>query len=86
VTGIVTFEFEAGAVRPTARDDVLDILVGVAENQVAAVLQVLPFPIVLECVEALQHGKQAEVHRPHVQGGHFGWKRSAGWIRSATDM
>src|SRR6476646_11330333 len=69
VTDVVAFELEARAVcRQRGRCE-FDILEGVAENEIAGALQILPLPFVLEVLEPVQHRKQAEVHRSHVQGG-----------------
>ncbi|KAG0922615.1 hypothetical protein G6F31_019849 [Rhizopus arrhizus] len=72
VADVVALEFEARAIGVAERQDGFDVLIGVAEDQRAAVLQVFPFPVMLEVLEAVQHREQAEVHRPHVQRSQFG--------------
>src|SRR5262245_23849599 len=66
VRGVVAFELEARAGVPQGRQDELNILVGVAKDEVARSLQRRPFPIELEVLEPAEHGKQAEIHRSHV--------------------
>jgi len=51
--------------------DVLDVGEGVAEDVIAAVLVMLPLPVVAELAVALQHREQAEVHRAHVEAAHL---------------
>jgi hypothetical protein len=48
-----------------------DILERIAEHQVARVLEILLFPVMLEGVEPVEHGKQREIHRAHVERGQF---------------
>ena len=73
VADIVALELEAGAVGVAELlQDVFDVLEGVAENVVARVLEMLPLPGVLEVGIAVEHGIQAEIHRPHVERAHFG--------------
>src|SRR5471030_2109124 len=57
---VVALELEAGAVRTARSQDELDVLKRILEDQVAAVGEMLAFPIVLEVLEAVEHGVQAE--------------------------
>jgi hypothetical protein len=68
---LVTLELEPRAVRRQSGDRVLDILEGIAEDQVACALKIQPLPSMLERLEAVQHGEQSEIHRSHVQRGKF---------------
>ena len=45
VADVVALELEARAVAGAGRQDVLDVLEGVAEDEVARVLQMLPLPV-----------------------------------------
>jgi hypothetical protein len=69
---VVALELEAGAVAAARLQDVLDVLEGVPEHEVAAVLQVLALPVVRELLEAVEHGEKPEVHRAHVERGDLG--------------
>src|SRR5690606_34487977 len=64
---VIALELEAGAIVVALPENGLDILVGILENEIAAVLQMLPLPFVIKVLEAVKHGKQAEVHGAHVQ-------------------
>ena len=44
-----------------------DVRVGVFEDQIARGFQRLRLPVMLEFLEAVEHGKQAKAHRAHVQ-------------------
>src|SRR5260221_9589184 len=69
---IVALELEARAVRlAEVLEDVFDVLEGVAEDEVARVLEMLALPVVLEVLVALQHREEAEIHRPPVEGAHL---------------
>src|SRR3546814_12289941 len=48
-----------------------NVLEAVAEDEVMAALQHRRLPLMLELLEALEHGEQAEVHRSHVEARHF---------------
>ena len=73
VADVVALELEARAAAfAQLFNDALDILVGVAEDEVARGLEMLPLPVVLELLVAAQHREQAEVHRAHVERGHLG--------------
>ena len=67
VTDVVALELEARAVCRQRGQCEFDILEGVAKNEIAGAVQILPLPFVLEVLEPVQHRKQAEIHRPHVQ-------------------
>ena len=62
VTYVIALEFKAGAVTGTSLQCVLDVLKGIPEYQIPAVLQVVALPWVSELLEAVQHRKQAKVH------------------------
>src|SRR3546814_5185426 len=74
MANVIALELETGAVLGALAQYGFDILVGILEDQVAAVFQVLSFPFMLEGLEAIQHGKQAEIHGTHVQRGHLGFE------------
>ena len=69
--GVVAFKLEAGATIAQSVQDEFDVLEGVAEDQIARILQRLFLPVMLEVLETVQHGEQAEIHRPHVERGDF---------------
>src|SRR3546814_14119848 len=68
---IIAFEFiaRAGCVECIQRKT--NVLEAVAEDEVMAALQHRRLPLMLELLEALEHGEQAEVHRSHVEARHF---------------
>ena len=69
---VVALELEAGAVGlAEVAQDVFDVLEGVPEDEVPAVLQVLALPVVLELRVAVEHRVQPEVHRAHVERAHL---------------
>ena len=67
MAGVVALELEARSVSRAGLQDEFDVLEGVAEDEVARVLQRLRFPVVLEILEALEHREEPEVHRAHVE-------------------
>ena len=69
--GVVALELEAGAGVAERTQHELDVLEGVAEHEIARILQRLPLPVVLEVLEAVEHRKQAEIHRAHVERSDF---------------
>ena len=70
---VVALELEARAVAlADLLQDVLDVLVGVAEDEVARALERRRLPVVLPGLVALQHRVEAEVHRAHVERAHLG--------------
>src|SRR3546814_20346807 len=71
VAGIIAFEFiaRAGCVECIQRKT--NVLEAVAEDEVMAALQHRRLPLMLELLEALEHGEQAEVHRSHVEARHL---------------
>jgi hypothetical protein len=71
MANVVALELEARAVCRHRGHRELDIFEGVAKNQIAGALQVLPLPLMLEVFEPVQRGEQSEIHRSHVQGGKF---------------
>src|SRR3546814_11970039 len=73
MANVIALELETGAVLGALAQYGFDILVGILEDQVAAVFQVLSFPFMLEGLEAIQHGKQAEIHGTHFKRGHLGF-------------
>ncbi len=72
VADVVALALESGVVLRAGAEDLADVLEGVLEHQVAAVLQVVALPLVLELLVAVQHREQAEVDRSHVQRCHLG--------------
>src|SRR3546814_14637245 len=72
MANVIALELETGAVLGALAQYGFDILVGILEDQVAAVFQVLSFPFMLEGLEAIQHGNQAEIQGTHVQRGNTG--------------
>ena len=70
---VVALELEARAMRLAEMlQDVFDVLEGVAEDEVARVLEMDTLPIVLELLVLGQHGVEAEIHRAHVERAHLG--------------
>ena len=84
VTNVVAFELESGAVRRQCGHREL-IPEGVAKHKIAGALQILPYPIVLELLEPVQLGEQAEVHRSHVERGRFRLEAD-GWLDALFDL
>ena len=72
MAGVVALEFVARAGGVQRVESVTDVLEAVAEHEIMRALQHLRLPVVLKRLEALEHRKQAEIHRPHVQRGDFG--------------
>src|SRR5271157_4796395 len=70
--GVVTLELEARPGVAERTQHKLDVLEGVAEHEIARVLERLRLPIVFEGLEAVEHREEAEVHRAHVERGDFG--------------
>src|SRR3546814_88112 len=66
---IVALELEARAVAVAGLQDELDILEGIAEHQVARVLQMPALPVVLEGLVLVEKVEETEVHRAHVERG-----------------
>ena len=64
---VVAFVLETRTVRAARCEDVFNVLEGVLENQIPAIRQMLAFPVVLELLEAVEHGIETEIHRTHVQ-------------------
>src|ERR1019366_2086726 len=71
VPHVVAFEFETGFLLAALRHNVLDVLKSVAEDEVAAPLQRFALPGEAKLGIAIQHGKEAEVERSHVERGEF---------------
>ncbi len=71
VRSVVALELEARAAVAQGPQHELDVLEGVAEHQVARIFQRRRLPVMLEVLEPVQHGEQAEIHRAHVEGGDF---------------
>ena len=71
---VVTLELEPRAAVRQGPEHEFDIFEGVAEHQVAGIFQRLGFPVVLEFFEAVQHGEQAEIHRPMLREATSGLK------------
>lgn len=69
---VVALELEARAVVAATTQNGLDILEGVLKYEITALFEVFALPFVLELLEPVQHRKQAEIHRTHVQRRHFG--------------
>src|SRR3546814_8065126 len=69
---VVALEFEArAAALAELLQDVLDVLEGVAEDEVAAALQMLRLPGELELLELVEGGIEPEIHRSHVERAHL---------------
>ena len=69
---VVALELEARAVGGAGLQDVFDVLEGVAKHQVASRLEVMPFPIELEILVAIEQVEQPEIGRAHVQRNQLG--------------
>ena len=68
---VVALELEARAGVAERPQHELDILVGVAEHEVARIFQRLSLPVVLKGLETVQHREEAEIHRAHVERSDF---------------
>src|SRR3546814_17112034 len=60
VAYVVALELETCAVVGAPSKYGFDIFIGILENQISAVFQMLALPLVFEILEALKHGKEAE--------------------------
>src|SRR5207248_5763349 len=60
---VVALDLEARAVVGARRQNVFDILEGVAEDPLVRCLEIRALPVELELPETLEHRKQSEVHR-----------------------
>jgi hypothetical protein len=67
VADVVALELEPRARGAEGANDRLDVLVRVPEDEVSGHLQILGLPGVLEGADAVEDGKQPEVHAAHVQ-------------------
>src|SRR5690606_29565230 len=76
MSDVVALEFKARIVSVTGLEDVLDILEAVAENEIARCFEVLPLPIELKGLIAIQKMIQAEVYGTHIEGGDLGLELS----------
>src|SRR5882724_769264 len=72
VTDVVALDLEARSVVGARRQDVLDVLERVAEDSLVRARQIFALPAVLEFLEALEHRKETEVHRTHVERSDLG--------------
>src|ERR1700722_7542066 len=73
--GVVAFELETRAGVAKDAEHELNVLVSVAEDEIARILQRLALPIVLEILEPAEHREQAEIHRTHIEGSDFRLER-----------
>src|SRR4051812_1758901 len=64
---VVAFELKPRVVASAAFENELDILEGIAEDEVLAAFEIRPLPVVLELLEAVQHREEPEIHRAHVE-------------------
>jgi hypothetical protein len=64
---VVALELEPRAGIAKRAQHELDVLVGVAEHEIARVFQRLRLPVVLERLKAVEHRKEAEIHRAHIE-------------------
>ena len=71
MTDVVALDFKARVVVAARLQDVGDVLEGVLEDAVIRTGEVRLFPIVFPVRDTRDHFVQAEVHRTHVQRGHF---------------
>ena len=85
VANVVALKLEACLVGVAGLQGELDVLEGVAKNQVAAVFQVFAFPVVFQIGETLQHRKQGKVEGTHVERRHFGRKPHRG-LNALVDL
>src|SRR6516164_4363966 len=69
---VIAFELEARTVARAGPEDVLDILEGVAEHEIAGVLEMNALPLELKILVFLQQREEAEVDRAHIEGGDLG--------------
>ena len=69
--GVVALELEARPRAAKGAQHEFDVLIGIAEHEIARVLERLLLPVVLESLEAVKHREQPEIHRAHVERRHF---------------
>src|SRR4029078_1532319 len=62
MSDVVAFELEACAVRAAGGEDIFDILEGIAEDEIAGILQMFALPSKLEIPVAVEQMKQPEIH------------------------
>ena len=75
---VVTLELEACAVLCAGGQHMFDVGEGVAKHQVARTFQVLTLPGMHKFLVPLEHRKEPDVHRTHVQRRHLGFKTGRG--------
>src|ERR1700740_1703446 len=68
---IVALKLVTRAGRVQCFKGITNILEAVSEDQVMRTFKHGRLPVVLEFLVALQHRKEPEIHRSHVQGGDF---------------
>src|SRR5262249_48690935 len=78
VADVVALELESRAAVAARVQDVGNVLERVLEHTGFAAFQVRLFPVELPRFVAWNHVVQAEIHRPHVQGGQLRLKAESG--------
>src|SRR3546814_18505970 len=72
VARVIAFKLEPRSKWGEQRKQHLNVLIAVLEHQIARCLKHLRFPLIFELLVAIQHGKQAKAHRPHVERSKLG--------------
>src|SRR3546814_393218 len=72
VARVIAFKLEPRSKGGEQRKQPLNVLIAVLEHQIARCLKHLRFPLIFEILVAIQHGKQAKAHRPHVERSNLG--------------
>src|SRR5690606_14384470 len=76
VSDVVALEFKGRIGSVAGLEGILDILEAGAENEIARGFEMLPLPIELKGLIAIQEMIQAEVYRPHIERGDLGLELS----------
>jgi hypothetical protein len=71
VPDVVALELEARAMGAQGLENAFDIGERVAEDVPARHLEIARLPVVRELLDAVGHGVEPKVHRPHVEGAHL---------------
>jgi hypothetical protein len=72
MSGVVALELEPRAGAAERAEHEFDVLVCVAEHKIARVFERLRLPVVPEGLETVEHRKESEIHRAHVERSYLG--------------
>jgi hypothetical protein len=86
VADVVALKFKPCALVCASAQNAFDVFVGVFENQVAAVFQVLAFPIVFQLGLTVQLWSRPKLMELMLSEATSVWKRITGRMRSSTVM